>query len=194
MEHPILFSTEMVKAILDGRKTMTRRVVKTVHKNACGFLVVIDSNGFNKEVYEYDDDESMFDNPIECPYGTVGDRLWVRETYSPFRSSPTLELNCHYKADGDGLLPDEKWKPSIFMPRWASRITLEITDIKVERVQDITEDDAQAEGVKFNFFASDRVWATYRSSFISLWDSINTKRGYSWESNPYVWVISFKVI
>jgi hypothetical protein len=85
------------------------------------------------------------------------------------------------------------WKPSIFMPRWASRITLEITNIRVERLQEITEEDAKAEGIENPFFASDRYWPTFKDRFETLWDSINGKT-YPWSSNPWVWVIEFKKV
>ena len=128
-----------------------------------------------------------------CPYGVPGDRLWVRETfYSNGMCKNTM--SCHYRATYNGLFtPDTvpwKWTPSIFMPRWASRITLEITGVRVERVQDISEEDARAEGIPDEYRAGHRIY--YRPRFKTLWDSINAKRGFGWDSNPWVWVVEFK--
>jgi hypothetical protein len=182
-EMPILFSTEMVKAILDGRKTMTRRVIKNPEKYTgirdCGFL---------------------------CPYGQVGDSLWCKEA---LRKKPDYswckEGYAIYAVDseqvligGDGIGEGVPWKwkgdilTGMFMPRWASRITLEVTNIRVERLQDITESDACKEGdPNQGLIASENDHTTW---FQYLWDSINAKRGYSWGSNPWVWCISFKRI
>jgi hypothetical protein len=162
-------STEMVKAILDGRKTQTRRTR--------GLEVVNRSLDFAIK--------------CQCPYGRPGDRLWVRESFyvQPDIYRPDKPSPIHYKADEDtGCLEDYVFKPSIFMPRWASRITLEITRIRAERVQDISEEDCIAEGIKDSGLGV----VDLLLSYAVLWDSINAKRGYSWESNPWVWVIEFK--
>ena len=212
-EYPILFSTEMVKAILDGRKTMTRRIVK--HKYPL--------RGAPKSFSPYwdtDDDtlKKMFgfeteDEFVKCPY-QVGMKLWVRETFAYNTFCPPAKVD--YKASYPIVeISQRPWKPSIFMPRWASRITLEITDIRVERVQDITDEDAIAEGLLkltkdngriWKYGIPDRdglpgnddigwAWEHWRMSPIDayqyLWDSINGKK-YPWSSNPWVWVISFK--
>lgn len=192
-EHPILFSSDMVRAILEGRKTQTRRVVKVTQRNS--WLV---DDGWTDNYIK--DPENHLVN--ECPYGQPGDRLWLRETFYPVTN--TL---CLYKADGDDIDPayNLKWRPSIYMPRWASRITLEITGIRVERVQEITNEGAKAEGVELvpaftagNMSFSDVYGShhyyhdTAREAFQELWDSINAKRGYSWDANPWVWVIEFK--
>ena len=208
-ERPILFSAPMVRAILDGRKTQTRRVIKASAtagysdkpSPASGRLVCKDGGAW--------DDNSRNTEPIaKCPYGKTGDRLWVRETGAfKCKTAPI------YRAD----LSDEEaslWKfsPSIHMPRWASRIDLEITDIRVERVQDISAEDAIAEGIESEHqwdgkppFAHDMgMW--YRDyskkedvkindpvySFQTLWDSLNAKRGFGWSMNPWVWVVEFK--
>ena len=188
-EHPILFSTPMVQAILEGRKTQTRRVIKakglslnplshdyaTSGKYVNGSAIFIGDRGIS--------------NPVKCPYGQVGDKLWVRETWHPFKNSDTYKKSkdkCLYKVDGQLTLL--KWKPSIFMPRWASRITLEITDIRVQRLWEITDEDAKAEGIGateplvFN--------DSYKDSYAWLWDKINKK--HVWILNEFVWVISFK--
>lgn len=181
-EHAILFKAPMVRAILEGRKTQTRRVVEP----------------------QWNGDMPPF---IKCAYGIVGDRLWVREAWcndgqgvwsigdaeSAYRCG--LGTNI-YRADGErgGC----KWFPSIHMPRWASRITLEITDVHVERLQDISEEDALAEGVE----AYDEDGVTYygpygngqcdpRVAFQFLWDSI-AKPGAKWEDNPFVLVVGFR--
>lgn len=151
-ERPILFSAEMVRAILDGRKTQTRRVMKvqpypdsivTVeHYNQ----TVIDRHGDMQpgpEIFgaHWDDGE----RGLRCPYGAPGDTLWVRETWAPHPHG-VMRCGAVYRAD-QGAVPDAgRWRPSIHMPRWASRITLRITDVRVERFQDISEDDARAEG------------------------------------------------
>ena len=205
---PIIMGAESVRAILDGRKTMTRRVVDADISNCFD----LEHDG-TLQVMEIEDRNGDFISIFECcPYGKVGGRLWVRESWSTLtyhegdvpihivKDNKNIEHDVVYYAecpdfswmDGDGFQEYRKdgtvashWKSPIYMPRWASRITLEITDIRVERVQDITEDDAIAEGVEsFNAVAS----------YSYLWDSINAKRGYPWEKNPWVWVISFKQI
>jgi hypothetical protein len=181
-ERPIIFSGPMVRAILDGSKTQTRRVMKPQPLSA---------------------------GPGVCPYGRIGDRLWVRETWNTVNpeGEPTSIL---YKADGSVMyrpfpsaeagwkaeqdaesLDAQRWNTPIFMPRWASRITLEVTDVRVERVQEISEEDAKAEGVKPD--PNERPYVEdFREDFEHLWDSINAKRGHSWESNPWVWAITFR--
>lgn len=197
---PILFSGEMVRAILDGRKTQTRRVLKPSWSRC---LDLTDPDDRARAVEQ-------------CPYGVPGDRLWVRETWADVNSSEGPALL--YRADGgmrtwhefsetfgpdygagpsmdyvaypgeyvmwwSDLLagePDHRWRPSIYMPRWASRLTLEVTEVRVERVQEVSEEDARAEGVGT------------REQFIDLWGSINMKRGYGWAKNPWVWVVSFR--
>jgi len=189
-ERPILFSADMVRAILDGRKTQTRRVVKGDPNLVRWMPIQINRNqGWENE----------HGNPINCPYGQGGDRLWVKETWA------TTEQSGVHKSDAEIIYratdPDWEtiegwcWKPCIFMPRWASRIDLEITSIHVERLQDITEMDAIAEGMMFERYDGN----TYdelpaKEKLADYWDSLNAKSGYPWESNPWVWVIEFKVI
>lgn len=196
-ERPILFNGEMVRAILEGRKTQTRRVVK---------LPVYDPD-YKCELAgcELNSESEHFDRI--CPYGTPGDRLWVRETF-------TIDGGMvFYRADGEKAKDDNSpWTPSIHMPRWASRITLEVKSVRVERVQDITERESQLEGFVPDRCANcgytyadclehgDHRLCSYdaplpaRNTFSKLWDSINTQRGYSWESNPWVWAVEFEVI
>jgi uncharacterized protein YhfF len=174
-ERPILFSGEMVRAILDGRKTQTRRVIKPQPESV------------RKSVFFESGIETNHGYEIKSPYGQPGDPLWVREAF-------IYDTNgIYYRADNDFHCAKELggWRPSIHMPRKASRITLEITDIRVEQVQDISEEDAQQEGAR-RMNAGDFGMETWRSAFRNLWGSINTKRGYSWDSNPWVWVIGFK--
>jgi hypothetical protein len=177
-ERPILMATESVKAILEGRKTMTRRLCKGARELSC-----------------------VLDWPIEsCPYGQVGDRLWVRETWCA-GCATEVERSACYKVLDDGRLPkffpfckESIVKPSIFMPRWASRITLGITEIRVERLQEISDADCEAEGVRPSIEGNAQDWQDdengWHRTFRQLWDSINPK--YPWQSNPWVWCISFK--
>jgi hypothetical protein len=187
-ERPILFSAEMVRAILEGRKTQTRRVIKPQPPHWRWNDYRWDDECINVAT---DDDKSGY--YVKCPYGFLGDRLWVRETwqkcptcgllnYRATRNTPGICAHCNGKL---GL-----WKPSIFMPRRVSNILLEVTGVRVERLQEISEEDAEAEGV--DFIPSAPAALNHRTAFAGLWDSINAKRGYPWESNPWVWVITFK--
>lgn len=208
-EHPILFNTEMVRAILDGRKTQTRRIIKPQPLFLCESTPVY----YDDKLVECPDcgdkhDTDHHQHEIKYPY-QIGDRLWVRETWFPTTSYKTAkdalddtngERKAAYKADyySDFKLVDG-WKPSIHMPRWASRITLEITDIRVERVQDISEADAQAEGVKPAPQVSQCSDGTfiqcsekaYRGGFYKLWGELYGWHDW-WDINPWVWVIEFK--
>lgn len=193
-EHPILFSGPMVRAILDGKKTQTRRVVK--HIPALGW-----AEAWCHRITDHAFIDIVGDYKKYCPYGQPcnhihgGGRLWVREN---FYVQPDLWARnhepqpIHYAADGGTGLEDYVKKPCSHMPRWASRLTLEITNVRVERLQDISFNDAIAEGA-FQ-------WAGYedehgmRSEGINfyrkLWESINGPG--SWQANPWVWVIEFK--
>lgn len=207
-ERPILFSGPMVRAILDRRKTMTRRVAvpRFNDRKPCDHWSP-SSDGLAMQRHCEHGSEGL-----GCPYGVPGDRLWVRETYSfgkgydglPASKCPNLSFVRRYywaeSAPGDGI---GKKRPSIFMPRWASRITLEIVSVRVERVQEITEEDAQAEGVtetECAFCADPQGVAGkrcncgygFRDSFRALWDSLNSSRGYGFSVNPWVWVIQFR--
>jgi hypothetical protein len=212
---PILFNDEMVRAILDGRKTQTRRTLK-VQPPTDGhqLLNVMDSTDRRqigkshwavlnaKKTMVIDGHKKFF----SCPFGKPGDQLWVRETWQGplvpyelshelFKDSEQFESPqyCEYRANG-GSTPvfinadDEecqRWRPSIHMPRWASRITLEITSVRVQRLQDISEDDSMAEGIPFE---GDQ--PSPRDNFSALWESIIGAG--SWDENPWVWVIEFK--
>lgn len=190
IERPILFSAPMVLALLNGCKTQTRRVAKLTANGH-----VKEQSG-NRRWHPAD-----FDVGLACPYGQPGDRLWVRETFANiamYRDAPLLadrQSDFAYRASGDNI-GCHKWKPSIHMPRVASRITLEITSVRVEHVQDISKEDALTEGIVplhegfglpdgIHFHASDP-----RESYLSLWNAINGE-GSAW-NNPWVWVVEFK--
>jgi hypothetical protein len=199
-ERPIIFSGPMVQAVLEGRKTMTRRVC---HPQPCpeflarGAVAVVPQWPLQDGVRWFMADGCS--ELIKCAYGRPGDRLWVRETFREVGEAKAEELRCAwaYRADGEhgNVL---RWKPAIFMPRWASRLTLGITAVRVERLQDITEQDAIAEGVPRHdsrYLGGDwlRRLAGPILAFADIWDSINDKRC-PWSSNPWVWVISFRRI
>ena len=196
-EHPILFNTENVRAILDGRKAQTRRVIKSQPPASYHSPIeIVDAMwGFLKP--------SQGDLPhiITCPYGQAGDRLWVRETwnvgYEYDALSPSGLWNhpqVYYIADDlRGIALIGKTRPSIFMPRWASRITLEITEVRVERLQEISINDCKNEGIKDRVTKVGNDWLSDAIvQFRELWDSLNAKRGYGWEVNPWVWVVLFR--
>ena len=201
-EHPIILSTPMVKAILDGRKTQTRRPIKPQPKDTWSEFMPVITTGWSTDLWNFYNPNSFDDcGDIKCPYGQVGDRLWVRETFC-YKVDPNTEEVCHneywyratdpdiVKIDTENQCETSPWKPSIHMPRWASRIDLEITEIRAERLQDITPSDAVAEGaLPYNLHG----WLKEVSdfNFQLLWDSINGKK-YPWDSNCWVWVISFK--
>jgi hypothetical protein len=181
-ERPILFSGPMVRAILEGRKTQTRRPVKP--QPVCGDGIVQGPNGLFF-VGQLRDSENAW-RDILCPCGVPGDRLWVRETFWDGR--PDIDNYVLFVADGYSFVRDWKKRPSIFMPRWASRITLEITDVRVQRVQETSAADCIAEGLTADLPMSHADW---RDSFAGLWDSINEKRGFGWDANPWVWALTF---
>lgn len=183
---PIIFSGPMVRAILEGRKTQTRRVAK--------LLLPGDADYINCASH----DEWLERRRKQCPYGAPGDRLWVRETWSDSSGSNGTKLAL-YRATYPGP-SGIYWRPSIHMPRWASRITLELTGVRLERVQEISEADAMSEGVEANYWADfgpdgeirkGESWK-YRAGFHETWDVINLKRGYGWDVNPWVWVLEFR--
>ena len=196
-ERPILFSAPMVRAILEGRKTQTRRTVKQVGKDG-GFVIL--NYGTHDWPYRSDDGESashtvrignkLYQNetPHDCPYGRPGDRLWVKETFRDARAVAAGRVL--YRASGDTACG---WRPSIFMPRELSRVTLEVTGIRVERLQDISEADAIAEGVDFDLSEypfSGQPTRTPTLAYRQLWNGINGTD--SWAANPWVWVVEFK--
>ena len=238
-ERPIIMQDSSVRAILDGRKTQTRRVI--THRHGIHFL-----GGMGQE-----DDPSCwgwsFDGPdhsgymvlerglnqrhdrgmvsMPCPYGEVGDLLWVKETWQVATGARSGDLGAavRYREDNSiqaCWMPASKplplgltfarWRSPLFMPRWASRLTLRITDVRVQRVQEISEDDAIAEGAQhypdiptgilqhsrwsmFEPSSTDDCLGTARHAFGNYWDHIHAKRA-PWSSNPWVWAISFEVM
>lgn len=211
-ERPILFSARMVKALLDGRKTQTRRVVKLLGADC------IEERAWETHFLQSPWPWSpQADEWLACPYGVPGDRLWVRETWAPlgkndpsgkrvvYAAGPFLWGNSDPKVGVTWPPPKNscdavrvaRWRPSIHMPRWASRITLEVTGVRVERLCNISEDDALAEGALAARQAAEARGLTTtddvpsaRRSFRRLWESINGAD--SWAANPWVWVVSFK--
>lgn len=216
---PILFSGPMIQALLDGRKTQTRRVVKpqppvTVERCA-NFALMPPREDGTTHVAQWM--PGMLPLP-RCPYGKPGDLLWVRETFSYLESFqffntdvPEHIPDAWYWADGSPEWGDwTRPKPSIHMPRWASRLTLRLTGVRAERLQDTSDEDAVAEGIEGAEIYGGRYWRDYslsdadaqcspmledpRDSLRTLWDSINAQRGCGWGVNPWVWVLSFEVI
>lgn len=193
IEHPILFSAPMVRAILEGRKTQTRRIVK----NLSWELVGDDDGSPDYGFVRRNGKEEVWPEGA-CPHGRPGDQLWVRETFG-IPDAPYEERRkdlVSYRADESLELAELNryfWRPSIFMPRWASRITLEITGVRVERVQDITARDAEAEGAERADHGEhlNHDGACWVEAYERLWDQINAKRA-PWSSNPWVWVVQFK--
>lgn len=188
-ESPIIFSSKMVKAILEGRKTLTRRVIKPqpepheqgwVWSKCEGMLVSNTGQTYLSKILS------------KCPYGQPGDRLWVKET---FRTTEIYET-LYYKADEPWNEGKEwSWNSSRYMPRWASRITLEITNIRVERLQEISLTDVILEGFIPSSETYQATEGNQKQTILDwgrFWDSLSIKRGFGWDINPWVWVIEFK--
>jgi hypothetical protein len=262
-ERPIIFSSEMVCAILDGRKTQTRRVVKVQPTVAVAQYTLL--GDYWKPVltlYGWDGVDwspshqaalALIDaepnESIRCPYGQPGDRLWVRETLRGDGQPGNRRVGItRYAADGEMVLPcttcgnvicatpdcggtvmDHVWEwdrpilSPIHMPRWASRLTLEITEVRVQRVQEVGAEDCEAEGIRLPVAPSvkhpglgtpllcltgpvscvdfcerhPRDWTLadfWRFEYANLWDALNKKRGYGWDANPHVWAITFRCL
>lgn len=222
-ERPILMSGPLVRSVLDGHKTQTRRLM-TPQPVRCPEddigqvypALVWDRPGGPVRLHAHSTAAAVW-----CPYGAPGDRLWVREAWTCLSGKARPGEPLAYRADttdGERVRVDAPWRPSIHMPRWASRLTLEVTGVRVERLQDISEEDARAEGVvpdetercRGGFGGgqhTSRVSRTevlscplcagtgyqpnaYRDAFRALWNQINAERA-TWESNPWVWVITF---
>lgn len=204
-ERGMIFNSEMVRAILDGRKTQTRRIIKgcTVGRDPISKFIQIGK----KFIGCYPEDVPELIREC-CPYGVPGDRIWVRETWAEagasasdlklYRANYPAHVPTHY--ENVPLAEDVRWTPSIHMPRWASRITLEITGVRVEQLKSISEEEARSEGVAR---LREGFWKHYqpgwtqhqlsaRGSFATLWDSIYGSG--EWDRNPWVWVIEFKRI
>jgi hypothetical protein len=212
-ERGIIMRDWEVRAIQEGRKTMKRFVVKWPLRSrfdGCKSRLY-----FERDIPEMNERLSTWTrHPLFqfCPFGQVGERLWVRETWAPHADMPGSAIyRCDRGGDyQDTVTPNFRWRPSIHMPRWACRLVLEIVSVRVERLQDITEEDAEKEGVEHNG-ATDGSWSdsdgwidyvdlasggegfpatTARESFQSLWDSIYG----NWNLNPYVWVVEFRKV
>ncbi|WP_026111569.1 hypothetical protein [Winslowiella toletana] len=218
-ERPILFSDQRVRALLTGQQTQTRRIMKSLaftpgqdnHEGCYGFDVI--SNQMRgRHVME------MSDLSYQCPFGQPGDRLWVRETWrgpvvpkeqmADYAKSPEAYRStryCQYRADsselGSSLDEDNEqsgWQTAIHMPRWASRINLQITGVRAQKIQDISDDDIMAEGVQTdshflnNFFTLKNDSVAPKEAYMKAWEK--QYGGTSWEVNPWVWVIEFSRI
>lgn len=216
-DRPILFSGPMVRALLDGRKTQTRRIVKPMPKWAARFPICKpDGMVADHEIWWWDGEFDRVGVAQASPYGGPGDRLWVKETHA------IVPRTAYAMSDGvqQTLKPDDthdaavyaagwerskpgRWRPSIHMPRWASRLTLTITDVRVERLQNISEVDARAEGISIQappdrdggrHFGVDGMQIdemTAARAYQALWNKINGPD--SWAANPWVWVVTFEV-
>jgi hypothetical protein len=202
-ERPILMSAPMVRALLDGRKTQTRRVVKP---QPDGFWGGVNLEGHVFQGLLIGEDDKPHDHYWGCPYGQPGDQLWVRESWSygvhalgskRDEDGPFVYAATHHKQHS----LDGKWRPSIFMPRCACRLLLKITNIRVEQLQDISREDAIAEGIERDghgwkvYVPGEKVsglpWRSPCTSYESLWRSINGPD--SWDANPWVWALTFEV-
>lgn len=220
-ERPLLFSAPMVRALIAGTKSQTRRVVK-----APGWDPASPEYGGLTGIKQHADERiglqayfwharSALAHGVRCPYGQPGDRLWVRETWQHYQNSgqraadfsehQRFAANCFYRADESNPRTKPlsgKWRPSLLMPRWACRLVLPLVSVRVERVQDITEEDAKAEGVeRISAGPGWECWMGYgpssscktaRDSFRSLWISIYGEA--SWDLNPWVWVAEWEEI
>jgi len=188
----------MVRAILDGGKTQTRRIIKPQPDNRVTFCPY-SKTGWSEELA---DGRCRCDSkPVKCPFGSPGDRLWVRETWAHSVDNPVMgsagEIAYRATDAGRDSCPGFRWKPSIFMPRSISRIILEVTDVQVERLQNISDANCRNEGcchrgwnvTDWKHPLSETGWSIERSNFASLWESINGPN--SWAANPWVWVIEF---
>lgn len=213
-ERPIIFNGDMVRAILRGEKTQTRRPVKPQPATGCIYSI----NGAHNAALHLADVGCQVryipptgrskDHLLPCPFGQPGDRLWVRETFAEHPQFSELAYRAEGEEfeDGDGFTWFPKWSPPVYMPRKFSRITLEITDINVEQVQDITEDDARAEGVDTEFhiavaridggpYRHIQYHCSHRGGFANTWRKLYAKRpDFSWDANPWVWAITFRQV
>lgn len=194
---PMLFNTEMVQAILDGRKTVTRRCVKPKSKNAYGFFVLTNkSDGSFAGVYDYDEDENAFDKPQKQP-AYKGDILYVRETWGRYSVCEGVVPDIYYKADAKA--PQKiKWIPSIHMPKEAARLFLRVTDVRVEQLHDINFYGILSEGIEIMpeaYNDPDNAYLQAVETFKRVWDRTVKESDldrYGWVVDPWVWVIEFE--
>ena len=225
-DRPIIFSGEMVRAILDGKKTQTRRVVKFMHETPKLIGQAAEHRNLNA-VYPAREKGWVFwqttragDGLAEftkkayatgllCPYGEPGDRLWVKEAWYTSKKYDHLppakfpvEAKTIFRYLGSRAKPEwaGRTRSARFMPRWASRITLEIVNVRVERLQDVSDDDAKAEGFEYYgetlFKDYGEILAEHTAiyKYASYWDLLNARQGFLWKSNPWVWMIEFRVL
>lgn len=205
-ERPILFSGPMVRAILAGTKTQTRRLVDSSRVPSDVIEAVQSPLPSRGDVFEFR--RRLYSaKEIRCPHGARGDRLWVRETWAPHADEEETCRNYSERMAGRGGLSEpgavrpeifyradggdpfvSGWRPSIFLPRWASRLTLEVLAVRVQRLQDITINDIKAEGI-----TPCDPYLTWKDNFARLWDDINGKRA-PWASNPWVWALTFRPV
>jgi hypothetical protein len=207
-ERPVIFNAESVRAILAGRKTQTRRVAK----NVPGWVTAFGFSAFTPKGKWSGRGSHPTDGPGEsffrCPYGQPGDRLWVRETWWQAEKPgggvgvPFVYYDAEQCGGPDLIGPSREWdystapgrwgrRPSIHMPRWASRLTLEVTAVRVERLRDISEADARQEGLQDHY--GEVPFSSNVQRFADAWDRLSAKRGFGWDANPWVWVIGFGV-
>lgn len=215
-ERPILYSTQMVRAAREGRKRQTRRTsgLEIINRDPDSWGVCDCGGKFH--AYKGSHKQPDFWIELKCPYGQPGDRLWVREAWWPntfgWRVLPTEEVELHYKADYDGkgsYFEDgtPPWKSGRFMFKKYARIWQDITNVRLERLQEISEADAIAEGVEMmhrpdgmvrylEIYKGMPYWGSdARAAFhTAIWDPINAKRGYGWDKNQWVWVIEVKIL
>jgi len=199
-----IFRSEEVLAILDGRKTMFREPVILQSTNAgLEFCTASDGEFFAWQDAELNLDEWSEDGgPCQrvCPRGHIGDRIWVKETWGIHRDFETTARGIGfvgYRATEDKGCPHtliSKWRSSQSLPRWASRITLEIISVKVEKIQEITEMDAVKEGMDGHCPEDKMTWKTPREQFAEYWDSVYIKHNFGWDINPFVWCYEFERI
>jgi hypothetical protein len=199
-ERPLILYPWEITPTLDGRKTVFRRPMnpQPTRIGADGRRVYADAD-FKKSWRVGMDDDN--------PYGQPGDRLWVRETHAyvledggafdanekglDTGDGDTDRFNVHYRVDGGEVDWDGGWRPSILMHRWASRLTLEVTGVRVERVQEIEREEVAREGVGSTHWQDEEYWVQ-RRRFEDLWNALNAKRGFGWDKNPLVWVVEFR--
>lgn len=195
-ERGMIFNDEMVRALLSGKKKQTRRVISDRHIHLFDVASNVGECYSLESGAEHANSQSYYRE--FCPFGSVGDRIWVRETWARYNIDQYTH-DMAYRATPPEDWPDGgRWRPSIHMPRWASRITLEITDVRVEQLNAISENDAQSEGVgklREGFWQHYQPgWTQHqlsaRGSFATLWKSIYGEE--SWNSNPWIWVIEFR--
>ncbi len=191
-ERPLPLHAWEVYAILDWRKTQLRRPIKP-QPDRVSERVTFACGTESDWPFEYDKPGAIVCESARCPLGIPGDRLWSQETWSFIGEHQHHDQQAiHFKGQRNDWPPERKWKSSTQMPRWASRITLEITNVRVERVQDISEDDAVAEGSET--IEEDGEWYLEKYFFFKLWDKRYAKRGFGSDLNPWAWVIDFKTL